>query len=89
MIGMGCEKDVDEAVAYFNCRLSKDFKPDTDEKHVFVVRGDCEGCGACVERCTSKAIHLDNEGIAVIDINACVKCSYCMPVCPSLALVLL
>jgi len=89
MIGMGSEKDIDEAVAYFDRRLPKGFAPDITEKNVFIVRGDCEGCGACVERCTSKAIRLDNEGIAVIDINNCVKCSYCMPVCPSRALIFL
>ena len=89
MIGMGCKKDVDDAIAYFENRLPQNYAPDVTNKHMFVDRGDCESCGACVSRCTSKAIHLDNEGIALIDYTKCVLCGYCAPVCPSRALIML
>jgi ferredoxin len=89
MIGMGSEKDVDEAVAYAGGRLPQGFRPDASKKRMFVDRGDCEGCGACKARCTSKAIRLDGEGIAVIDQQSCVLCGYCAPVCPTRALLFL
>ena len=89
MIGMGNEKDVDDAVAYFEGRLPEGFEPDFRNKRMFVDRGDCEGCGACAEKCTSKAIRLDDEGIAVIDGAGCILCGYCAPVCPTRALIML
>jgi ferredoxin len=88
MIGMGRAKDVDDAIAYFSGRLPDDFVPDTSRKRLFVDRGDCEGCGACAARCTSKAIRLDEEGIAVVDNQNCVLCGYCAHVCPTRALIL-
>ena len=89
MIGMGCKKDVDDAVAFFEGRLPDDFAPDVARKRMFVDRGDCEGCGACTARCTSKAIRLDDEGIAAVDSESCVLCGYCTPVCPTRALIML
>jgi len=89
MIGMGCGRDVDDAVAYFENRLPKDFVPDVSRKRMFIDRGDCEGCGACVRRCMSNAILIDDEGIAVIDEKACILCSYCAAVCPTRALIML
>ena len=89
MIGLGCNKDIDDAVAWAEGRLPEGFVPDVAGKHMFVDRGDCEGCGACVSRCTSKAIRLDDEGIAVIDYEACVLCGYCAYVCPTRGLIYL
>ena len=89
MIGLGSEKDVDDAVAYFENRLPAGFIPDVSEKRMFVDRGDCEGCGACALRCTSKATRLDENGIAVIDQTKCVLCGYCAYVCPTRALIML
>ena len=89
MVGMGSCRDVDDAVSWAEGRLPEDFVPETANKRMFVDRGDCEGCGACVSRCTSKAIRLDTERIAVIDNEKCVLCGYCSPVCPVRALIML
>ena len=89
MIGMGREKDVNAAVAWAEGTLADDYTPDTSHKIMFVDRGDCEGCGVCVVRCTSKAIELDEFGIATVDNDKCVICGYCAPVCPTRALVYL
>ena len=89
MLGMGSKKDVDDAVLWAKNALPCDYTPDTVNKRMFVDRGDCEGCSACVSRCTSKAIHLDNERIAVINNEKCVLCGYCAPVCPTRALIYL
>jgi predicted aldo/keto reductase-like oxidoreductase len=88
-IGMGCEKDVDDAVSYFEGRMPADFKPDVAQKRMRVDQGDCEGCGACIRRCTSKAIHFNQNGLAEIDGEACVNCGYCAPVCPVRAIILI
>ena len=89
MIGMGREKDVDNAVSWAEGALPEDFTPDITDKRMFVDRSDCTGCGACLKRCTSKAIYLDSEGLAAVDNEKCVLCGYCAPVCPVRALLLL
>ena len=88
-IGMGREKDVDDALAYFEGCLPDGFTPETSNKRMFVDRGDCIGCGACVSRCASAAIALDETQCAVIDNSKCVLCGYCGPVCPTRALIFL
>ena len=89
MIGMGRKKDIDDAVEWAEGMLPDDYTPDISNKKMFVDRSDCVGCGACVSRCTSKAICFDTEGIAVIDYSVCTLCGYCAPVCPTRALIML
>ena len=43
----------------------------------------CTGCGVCVERCPTDAIHLDDEGIAVRDEGSCFGCGVCARFCPA------
>ncbi|MDR3304814.1 MAG: aldo/keto reductase [Clostridiales Family XIII bacterium] len=88
MIGMGSESDADAAVDYCEGKLSADFRPDVGNKRMRVDQGDCEGCGACISRCTSKAIHYNENGRAEIDGTACVTCGYCAPICPVRAIIM-
>jgi len=89
MLGFGCKKDVDDAVAYIEGRLPRDYSPDVSKKRMFVDRGDCVGCGACVKKCTSKALGMGSDGIAAVDNQKCVLCGYCVPACPVRALIYL
>jgi len=89
MLGFGCKKDVDDAVAYFEGKLPKDYTPDVSKKKMFIDRGDCIGCGACARYCTSKAISLGDDGIATVNTQDCILCGYCVPVCPTRALLFL
>jgi len=89
MIGMGCEKDVDDAVDYFEGRLAPDYRPDVSLKKMRVDRGDCEGCGKCARHCPSRSITLDAENIAVIDPANCLTCGYCAYACPVRAIILI
>jgi len=89
MLGFGCKKDVDDALAYFDGRLPQGYKPDVSKKRMFIDRGDCIGCGACATYCTSKAISLGEDGIATVDTGECILCGYCVPVCPTRALLFL
>ena len=89
MLGFGSKRDVDDLVAYKEGRLPKDYKPDVSKKRMFIDRGDCIGCGACVKYCTSHAVSMGDDGIAVVDINKCILCAYCVPGCPTRAMLFL
>lgn len=51
------------------------------ERHL-LIEDWCQGCGACVERCVSKALHLNDIGQAEVDLERCVLCGYCAAGCP-------
>jgi aryl-alcohol dehydrogenase-like predicted oxidoreductase len=89
MLGMGTERDIDDAVDYAEGRLPQAYRPDVSKKQMFIDQGDCEGCGACIARCTSKAIAFNPRGFAEIDTAKCVKCGYCAYACPVRAIIML
>jgi aryl-alcohol dehydrogenase-like predicted oxidoreductase/ferredoxin len=89
MLGMGTERDINDAVDYSEGRLPQTYRPDVSKKQMFVDQGDCEGCGACIARCTSKAIAFNQQGSAEIDAAKCVKCGYCAYACPVRAIIML
>ncbi|MDR0874817.1 MAG: aldo/keto reductase [Clostridiales Family XIII bacterium] len=89
MLGMGTERDIDDAVNYTEHNLPRAYRPDVSKKQMFVDQGDCEGCGACIARCTSKAIAFNQQGSAKIDTAKCVKCGYCAYACPVRAIIML
>ena len=88
MIGLGKKDEIDNLVDYAEGRLPEDFQPDVHEKKIQIDPGDCEGCGTCIERCTSKAISFNEQGIAVVDHDKCLTCGYCAPVCPVRAIIM-
>lgn len=45
----------------------------------------CEGCGACVKKCSAGALHLDG-GQAKVTMELCRLCGYCGAVCPLFAI---
>jgi len=89
MLGMGCKRDVDDAVRYFSGSMPNDYKPDVDNKRMSIDKSDCIGCGACINKCTSNAISNDKTGSAEINTEKCIQCGYCVPVCPTRALIFL
>lgn len=46
-----------------------------------IVSDWCTGCGACVERCRSGALSLNDHGTVTVDHERCTLCSYCATVC--------
>lgn len=42
----------------------------------------CLGLGDCVKACTFDAIHLDANGLPVVDEAKCVACDDCVAICP-------
>ena len=90
MIGFGKKHEVDDICTYLEGRMRSDYAPDVSKKRMHIDKGDCEGCGACVKRCTSKAISLNKEtGQAEINHSLCLTCGYCAPVCPERAIIML
>ncbi|SME95276.1 FAD-dependent oxidoreductase [Desulfovibrio gilichinskyi] len=43
----------------------------------------CIGLGSCVKVCGFDAIRLNDDGIPVVDMNACRSCGKCADVCPT------
>jgi NAD-dependent dihydropyrimidine dehydrogenase PreA subunit len=47
----------------------------------------CDGCGICVNACSSDVIRMDEEGKAVIKYaDECIVCLYCEEECPTRAI---
>ena len=42
----------------------------------------CVGCGLCVLSCKFDAVHLNPNGIAVVDEDKCIGCGACARACP-------
>jgi len=42
----------------------------------------CLGLGSCVKVCQFDAIHIDERGIAVVDVDKCTACGQCVNACP-------
>jgi predicted aldo/keto reductase-like oxidoreductase len=88
MVGLGNRREVDDLVSYAEGTMDRSYAPDISHKKIRVDRGDCEGCGACVQRCPNKAINIDDAGIASVDHGVCLTCGYCAPACPVRAILL-
>lgn len=79
-------QSVDE-VRYNTAKINGD--PISEELEERVKRAEkklhisdwCEGCGACVKKCSQNALSLV-DGKAVVDHSRCLTCCYCAAVCP-------
>lgn len=88
MIGFGKKEEIDRIVEYAEGRLSPDYAPDISKKKIRIDQGDCEGCGACIDRCPNRAIFRNEKGLAQVDHSICLTCGYCAPVCPVRAIIM-
>ncbi len=85
-IALGC-KDMAELHTNVNWLLGLP-APEAEQikklqrKIVFDKDPKCHGCGACVKRCASGAMHLDENQQASWDESKCVYCGYCIAACP-------
>jgi aryl-alcohol dehydrogenase-like predicted oxidoreductase/NAD-dependent dihydropyrimidine dehydrogenase PreA subunit len=88
MIGMSERREVDDAVAYAEGTIDRSYVPDISGKKIRIDQGDCEGCGACIDICPNKALHMKDSGTAEVDHGVCLTCGYCAPACPVRAILL-
>lgn len=91
-----------ELVAFVRCRVGrkkakKKFKYEgvnNCQAANILFEGDtlcsygCLGLGSCVEACLFDAIHIDEQGIAVVDPEKCKSCGKCVTACPKNLIVL-
>ena len=88
MIGFGKKSEIDDIVNYAEGKLPEDYQPEVSFKKIRIDQGDCEGCGACIEKCESRAIFRNELGLADVDHDKCLTCGYCAPVCPVRAIIM-
>ena len=46
----------------------------------------CTACEVCLERCQMKAIAINDQGAAEVNLDRCIGCGVCVPTCPGDAL---
>jgi aryl-alcohol dehydrogenase-like predicted oxidoreductase len=86
-LGMQSVEEVIMNVALFNGEIIPQEVTESLKKRQRKLHIDfwCEGCGKCVNRCSSGALEI-KEGRAVVDRGKCVLCGYCSSVCPQFAI---
>lgn len=88
MIGFGFHHEIDRIIEVMNGTIDPGYVPDLSEKRIRIDQGDCEGCGACINRCPNHAIFRNSSGLAEVDHSVCLTCGYCAPVCPVRAIIM-
>lgn len=88
MIGFGFPHEIDRIIEVMNGTIDPGYVPDLSEKRIRIDQGDCEGCGACIDRCPNHAIFRNRSGLAEVDHSVCLTCGYCAPVCPVRAIIM-
>jgi len=88
MIGFSYPHEIDRIIEYAEGTIDRNYAPDIRGKKMWVDPGDCEGCGACIDRCPNFAITKNESGKCEIDHSICLKCGYCSPVCPVRAIIM-
>lgn len=89
MVGFGNRGEVDRMIEKMEGTLDPAYQPDLSLKKIWIDQGDCEACGACVDRCPNRAIYQNEKGLANVNYDLCLTCGYCAPVCPVRAIIML
>lgn len=88
MIGFTSISEIDDIVSYLDGSMPLKYNPDVSMKKVRVNQEDCEGCGTCINICSSNAIAFSKNGLAQIDSSKCITCGYCAQGCPVRAIIM-
>lgn len=88
MIGFGSHNEIDRIIEVMEGTIDPSYIPDLSHKKIHIDQGDCEGCGACIERCPNHALFRNANGLAEVDHKFCLTCGYCAPVCPVRAIIM-
>ncbi len=85
-LGMTSLEEVEYNIRYFDGHNVNTLPETSSMKKALIFKAICKGCGKCISACPNKAIIIDEENKANIDINMCLTCGYCTPVCPEFAI---
>lgn len=88
MIGFGYKHEIDRIIEVIEGIIDPNYVPDVSQKRIHIDQGDCEGCGACIQRCPNQAIYWNEHGLAQVDHEICLTCGYCAPKCPVRAIIM-
>jgi len=79
--------DVDAANLHLVLHPRVEHREDFVSGHVARVEPSrCSGCGGCVQVCRFAAVHLGEDGSAVVDPRRCEGCKTCVALCPEAAI---
>ncbi|WP_278246899.1 indolepyruvate ferredoxin oxidoreductase subunit alpha [Alkaliphilus transvaalensis] len=59
-----------------------------EDKNLKVIEEWCKGCGICVAFCPKSVLEMNNDKVAINDIDKCIKCGLCELRCPDYAIYL-
>jgi len=81
-VGMQSQDEIDVNIALFENRPVDPAKLASAHSRTrrLLISDWCTGCGACVDRCRSGALTIQ-DGMAVCDESKCTLCGYCATVC--------
>lgn len=88
MVGFGYHEEIDRMIEAVEGTIDPAYMPDLSLKKIQIDQGDCEGCGACIERCPNQAIFRNGDNLAQVNSDICLTCGYCAPVCPVRAIIM-
>ena len=83
-VGMQSLSEVEANIALFEGRqITADIiEKLRNTKRRLLIDSWCEGCGKCIQRCTSHALRII-DGKCVVNQDVCRLCGYCSSVCPA------
>lgn len=62
------------------CRWCHNPESVSEEKELILRMDSCIRCGACVEGCTSHAVHWEGDSI-ITEREYCTRCGWCIEIC--------
>lgn len=86
-VGMQYNDEVEANLGFFNTGAFPDsaITQLRAKQRKLLIHEWCNGCGACVQRCGTNALSLE-DGRAVVARDKCVLCGYCSAVCVNMCI---
>lgn len=81
-VGMKTKDEVDLNLAWVEGRRDRELEEKVKSSpRRLHIESWCQGCGECIEHCSSGALTL-RDGVARVEEEKCILCGYCSQYCP-------